>query len=78
MKRILGYFLQGVLLVAPVVIVIYILYSLFITIDGWLIEKIERWIRFFGSRLGNYISVYFSYSAWIYGTNSSSADLLKP
>lgn len=43
MKRILSYFLQGVLLVAPVVIVIYILYSLFITIDGWLIGKIENW-----------------------------------
>ncbi len=41
MKRIFGYFLQGVLLVAPVFIVIYILYSLFITIDGWLITKIE-------------------------------------
>ena len=28
-------------MVAPVVIIVYILYSLFITIDGWLITKIE-------------------------------------
>lgn len=41
MKRIFGYFLQGVLLVAPVVIVVYILYSLFITIDSWFSTKIE-------------------------------------
>lgn len=46
MKRILSYFLQGVLLVAPVVIVVYILYSLFNTIDGWLVGRIERWIGF--------------------------------
>jgi uncharacterized membrane protein len=41
MKRITQYFLQGVLLVAPVAIIIYIVYSLFITVDGWLIEKLE-------------------------------------
>jgi len=46
MKRIFGYFLQGVILVAPVVIVVYILYSLFITIDGWLVERIENWVGF--------------------------------
>lgn len=40
-KRIIQYFLQGVLLVAPVVIVIYILYSLFVSVDGWLNNKIS-------------------------------------
>ena len=39
-KRIFQYFLQGILLVAPVVIVIYILHSLFVTIDGWLNSKL--------------------------------------
>ena len=46
MKRILGYFLQGLLLVAPVAIIIYILYWLFITVDGWLISKIELLLGF--------------------------------
>jgi len=46
MKRIFSYFIQGVLLVAPVVIIVYILYSLFITIDGWLVTKIENLIGF--------------------------------
>lgn len=46
MKRIGGYFLQGLLLVAPIAIIIYILYSLFITIDGWLYKNIEMLIGF--------------------------------
>lgn len=41
MKRITQYFLQGVLLVAPVAIIFYIIYSLFITVDGLLIDKLE-------------------------------------
>jgi len=41
MKRILGYFLQGLILVAPVAIVIYILHWIFVTVDGWLSDKIE-------------------------------------
>ncbi len=52
MKRIFGYFLQGVLLVAPVAIVFYIIYSLFITIDGWLSRNIESWIGFSVPGLG--------------------------
>lgn len=44
MKKIGGYFLQGVLLVAPLVIIGYILYSFFVTVDGWLSENIEKWI----------------------------------
>jgi uncharacterized membrane protein len=35
-KKIFQYFLQGVLLMAPVVIVFYILYSLFVSVDGWI------------------------------------------
>lgn len=46
MKQILGYFIQGLLLVAPVAIIIYILYWLFITVDGWLISKIELLLGF--------------------------------
>jgi uncharacterized membrane protein len=52
MKRILGYFIQGLLLVAPVAIIIYILYWLFITVDGWLITKIELLLGFSVPGLG--------------------------
>ncbi len=46
MKRITQYFLQGVLLVAPVAIVIYIIYSMFITLDGWITKNIDSVIGF--------------------------------
>lgn len=46
MKKIFGYFLQGVLLVAPVAIVAYIIYWMFITIDGWLTINISRLIGY--------------------------------
>ena len=45
-KKVIQYFLQGILLVAPVVIVIYILYSLFITVDGWLNRQISPLLGF--------------------------------
>jgi uncharacterized membrane protein len=45
-KKIFQYFLQGVLLVAPVVIVGYILYSLFISVDGWLNSKLSPMVGF--------------------------------
>jgi len=45
-KKIFQYFLQGVLLVAPVVVVGYILYSLFISADGWLNSKLSPLIGF--------------------------------
>lgn len=56
MKRITQYFLQGVLLVAPVAIIIYIVYSLFITVDGWLIEKLELILGFKIPGLGLLVS----------------------
>jgi uncharacterized membrane protein len=46
MKRITQYFLQGVLLVAPLAIVIYIIYSMFITLDGWITKNIDSVIGF--------------------------------
>ena len=46
MKKLVAYFLQGVLLVAPIAIIIYILYSLFVTIDGWVQINIEQLIGF--------------------------------
>lgn len=52
MKKIFSYFLQGILFVAPTVIIVYILYSLFITIDGWLIENIKTLIGFSVPGLG--------------------------
>jgi len=41
MKKLGSYFFQGVLLVAPVAIIIYILYSVFVTVDGWLIDNLK-------------------------------------
>jgi uncharacterized membrane protein len=52
MKKLGGYFFQGVLLMAPVVIVIYILYSIFKTVDGWLVYHIEPLIGFYIPGLG--------------------------
>lgn len=46
MKKLVAYFLQGVLLVAPIAIIVYILYSLFVTIDGWVQINIEQLIGF--------------------------------
>lgn len=46
MKKITQYFLQGILLVAPVAIIVYILYSLFITFDGWIIRNLEPLLGF--------------------------------
>ncbi len=46
MKKLFSYFLQGVLLIAPMAIIVYILYSLFVTIDGWLHNNIEQLIGF--------------------------------
>jgi len=52
MKKIGTYFLQGMLLVAPVVIVVYILYIIFITVDGWLANVIKPIIGFHIPGLG--------------------------
>lgn len=41
MKKIVQYFLQGILLVGPVAIIIYVLYSIFVSVDGWLNNNIE-------------------------------------
>ncbi len=40
-KKIIQYFLQGILLVAPVGIVLYILYALFVFVDGWSSRQLE-------------------------------------
>ena len=52
MKRISGYFLQGTLLVAPVAITVYILYAIFRTVDGWLVEDIKPLLGFYLPGLG--------------------------
>jgi len=59
MKRITQYFLQGVLLVAPVAIVIYIIYTLFILLDGLLVDKLELIIGFKIPGLGIVVSFIF-------------------
>ena len=52
MKKLFAYFLQGLLLIAPMAIIVYILYSLFVTIDGWLHINIEQLIGFSVPGLG--------------------------
>jgi len=46
MKKIFSYFLQGILLVAPVGITLYTLYYTFTTIDGWLAANLEKLMGF--------------------------------
>lgn len=40
-KKIIQYFLQGILLVAPLAIVLYILYALFVSVDSMLSRHLE-------------------------------------
>lgn len=56
MKRITQYFFQGVLLVAPLAIIVYIIYALFVTVDGWLIEQMELLFGFRIPGLGILVS----------------------
>ena len=58
-KKITQYFLQGLLLVAPVAILLYIVYSLFITVDGLLVDKLELIIGFKIPGLGILVSAIF-------------------
>ncbi len=59
MKKITQYFLQGVLLVAPVAIIIYIIFSLFQSIDGLLVDKLEVVMGFKIPGLGILVSFIF-------------------
>jgi uncharacterized membrane protein len=59
MKKITQYFLQGVLLVAPLAIIVYILYSLFNSIDGLLVDRLESLIGFKIPGLGILVSFIF-------------------
>jgi len=52
MKKIVAYFFQGILLIAPVAIVFYILYVIFVTIDGWLANTIKPLLGFHIPGLG--------------------------
>ena len=44
MKKLLTYFMQGLVLVAPIVITIYIVFLIFDFIDGILRNQLESWI----------------------------------
>ncbi len=52
MKRIFNYFLQGLLLVAPLGLTLYIIYLLFTFLDGLIQVYLERWIGFHIPGLG--------------------------
>lgn len=57
MKKLGSYFFQGVILVAPIAITIYILYAVFIRVDGWLVHNLEPLIGFYIPGLGIIILV---------------------
>jgi len=59
MRKLTQYFLQGVLLVAPLVILVYIVYSIFIKLDSWLTQNFETLIGFHIPGLGIVSSVIF-------------------
>lgn len=46
MKKIFSYFLQGLLLIAPVALTGYVIYYAFTTIDGTIADKLEQLIGF--------------------------------
>lgn len=46
MKRLIAYFLQGLLLVAPLVVTGYIVYKVFIAADGLLSKYIEKYLGY--------------------------------
>lgn len=52
MKKLGSYFFQGVLVVAPVAITIYVLYAVFTRVDGWLDNNLEPLIGFYVPGLG--------------------------
>ena len=57
MKKLGSYFFQGVLLVAPIAITVYILYAIFVRVDGWLVHNLEPLIGFYIPGLGILILV---------------------
>jgi len=57
MKKLGSYFFQGVLLVAPIAITVYILYAVFVRVDGWLVHNLEPLIGFYIPGLGILILV---------------------
>lgn len=59
MRKLTQYFLQGVLLVAPLVILVYIVYSIFIKLDSWMTQNFETLIGFNIPGLGIVSSVIF-------------------
>jgi len=59
MKKLGSYFFQGVILIAPLAITIYILYAVFVRVDGWLVHNLEPLIGFYIPGLGILILAVF-------------------
>lgn len=59
MKKLLNYFLQGLLYIAPVAITAYIIYFIFSTVDGLLANVLEGFIGFSIPGLGLVIIICF-------------------
>lgn len=45
MKRLITYFLQGLLLIAPLAVTAYIVYKIFISVDGLLSIYIQKYLK---------------------------------
>jgi uncharacterized membrane protein len=58
MKKIINYFLQGLLFIAPIAITLYIVVRLFTLIDGILKEVLERWVGLYIPGLGLLIIIF--------------------
>ena len=52
MKKLGSYFFQGVILAAPIAITVYILYAVFVRVDGWLTNNLKPIIGFHIPGLG--------------------------
>jgi len=59
MKKLIRYFLQGILYIAPIGITLYILYVVFSFVDGILQELLKKWFDFNIPGLGLVIIVLF-------------------
>lgn len=77
MKKIIGYFLQGILIVAPLGIITYVIYVIFSTVDGWVSENISSFIGFSIPGLGLLIVVVFLTFLGFLGQTAIVRPLLK-
>lgn len=59
MKKIINYFVQGLIYIAPVAVTAYIIYTIFSFVDGLLQKSLEAWFGIQVPGLGMFIIVVF-------------------